>query len=55
MVSAKDITKELRNPTNEDKALVEKAYTIAAAAHDGHQRYSGEPYMSHVAIVALRL
>jgi len=55
MITAKDIIKELRNPTDADKALVEKAYTIAAAAHDGHKRYSGEPYMSHVATVALRL
>lgn len=55
MISAKDIIKQLQHPTEADKALVEKAYTIAAAAHDGHTRYSGEPYMTHVAAVGLRL
>lgn len=55
MTSAKDIIKHLHNPTNEDKELVEKAYDVAAKAHDGHTRYSGEPYMVHLTEVALRL
>ncbi len=55
MTGAKEIISHIQNPTDADKALIEKAYTIAAAAHDGHRRYSGEPYMSHVAAVALRL
>lgn len=55
LISAKDIIKNLQNPTEADRALIEKAYTIAVAAHDGHKRYSGEPYVSHVADVALRL
>lgn len=55
MTTASVIIKHLPNPSAADKALVEKAYTIAAAAHDGHKRYSGEPYMSHVATVAFRL
>lgn len=55
MVSAKDIIKHLSGPSDADRALVEKAYDTAFKAHDGHKRYSGEPYMSHVAAVALRL
>ena len=55
MTSAKDIIKHLHNPTNEDKELVEKAYDVASKAHDGHTRYSGEPYMVHLTEVALRL
>lgn len=38
-----------------DKSLIEKAYKMATEAHDGVTRYSGEPYMSHVAAVAFRL
>lgn len=55
MTSATDIIKQLSNPTDADKALIEKAYKIADEAHKGHKRYSDEPYMSHVAMVALRL
>ena len=55
MTTAKDILKHLSSPSEADRALVEKAYDTAAKAHEGHERYSGEPYMSHVAAVALRL
>ncbi|OGG41731.1 hypothetical protein A2837_00750 [Candidatus Kaiserbacteria bacterium RIFCSPHIGHO2_01_FULL_46_22] len=55
MTSASDIIKHLEHPTDADRTLVEKAYKTAAEAHEGHIRYSGEPYMSHVAAVALRL
>lgn len=55
MFTAKDIIKEMNNPTEADRALVEKAYQVAEKAHEGHKRYSGEPYMSHVSDVAMRL
>lgn len=55
MTTAKDIIKHLDSPNDADKALVEKAYKMAAEAHEGHTRYSGEPYMTHVAAVALGL
>lgn len=55
MISAKDIIKHIQDPTEADKELVNKAYTVAEKAHEGHKRYSGEPYMSHVAAVAERL
>lgn len=55
MITAKDIITHMSDPTEADRALVEKAYKVAEKAHEGHKRYSGEPYVSHVATVALRL
>lgn len=55
MISCKEIIKELNSPTEADRALVKKAYECAEKAHAGHTRYSGEPYMSHLAEVGLRL
>jgi len=55
MTTVAEITGHLRNPTEADKLLIEKAFDLAAEAHKEHKRYSGEPYMSHVAAVALRL
>jgi len=39
----------------EDAVLIEKAYEFARAAHEGHTRYSGEPYFVHPAAVAKML
>jgi len=50
-----EIIGQLKNATEADKYLIEKAYQTAQAAHDGHTRYSGEPYMSHVAAVGYKL
>jgi GTP diphosphokinase / guanosine-3',5'-bis(diphosphate) 3'-diphosphatase len=55
MVSVKDIVKHLQEPTEADRFLIEKAFNTAAEAHKEHKRFSGEPYMSHLAYVALRL
>lgn len=55
MVSAKDIIAHINKPTDADVLLVEKAYTVAEQAHASQTRYSGEPYVSHVAQVALQL
>ena len=55
MVSARTIIALINNPTQADAALVERAYSFAEKAHEGHTRYSGEPYMTHVAAVAHRL
>ena len=38
--------------TAEQVAQVMQAYEFAAKAHDGQQRYSGEPYISHPVAVA---
>lgn len=55
MTSVKDILKHVSSPTEADRKLIEKAYDMANKAHEGHTRYSGEPFMTHVAEVALRL
>lgn len=43
------------DPTEADKILVQRAYEFAEKAHQGHVRYSGEPYLEHVTEVACRL
>lgn len=55
MTTAKDIVVELHSPTEADIALINKAYDLAATAHEGHTRYSGEPYINHLAAVGLKL
>ena len=55
MVTAKDIIVELSSPTEADVALINKAYDLAAKAHESHTRYSGEPYIVHLAEVGLKL
>lgn len=52
MVTAKEIIEAMGAPSNEDRALVEKAYTFAEKAHEGQKRFSGEPYMVHLSRVA---
>jgi len=39
----------------EEAAFIEKAYEFARSAHEGHARYSGEPYFIHPAAVAKML
>lgn len=41
--------------TSEDRELVLRAYEFAKEAHKGHMRYSGEPYLSHLAAVGQML
>lgn len=55
MVDAKEIISHLTGATAEDAELITRAYAFASKAHEGHTRYSGEPYMSHVASVAKML
>ncbi len=35
-----------------DLALIERAYRVAAQAHEGQTRASGEPYINHCVAVA---
>ena len=51
MYSADTIITHLNRPTEADRRLIKKAYAYAESAHSGHRRYSGEPYLSHVAAV----
>lgn len=55
MVTAKEICAKINNLSPADTALIEEAYAVAEKAHEKHTRYSGEPYMTHVAAVGLRL
>ena len=45
----------MRGANEADQALVRKAYDFAKKAHEGHVRYSGEPYFTHPAAVAKHL
>jgi len=51
MKTATDIIGQFENPTEADKLLINKAYDFANKAHEGFIRYSGEPYMTHLAEV----
>jgi GTP pyrophosphokinase len=55
MVTAKDIIVEINNPTEADRALITKAYELAEKSFVEIKRYSGEPYLTHIAEVACKL
>jgi GTP diphosphokinase / guanosine-3',5'-bis(diphosphate) 3'-diphosphatase len=55
MITAKDIIVELHNPTEADSMLINKAYALAEKSFEGITRYSGEPYITHLATVAHKL
>lgn len=48
MASVKDILNLMDSPSAEDAALIGHAYTFAEKAHEGHKRFSGEPYFVHL-------
>jgi GTP pyrophosphokinase len=52
MTTAKEITSQMSDATPEDIAFVEKAYEYSRKAHEGQNRYSGEPYFIHPAATA---
>lgn len=53
--SVNDIIALMKEPSAQDRVLIEKAYIFAEKAHAGQTRYSGEPYFNHVAFVAQNL
>lgn len=55
MYTAKQIISQMKQPTAADTELITHAYNYAATAHADHNRYSGEPYMVHLAAVAYKL
>jgi guanosine-3',5'-bis(diphosphate) 3'-pyrophosphohydrolase len=55
MTTVKEIEGEMNGATAEDLAFVEKAYAFAEKAHEGHKRFSGEPYFVHPSAVAKHL
>ena len=52
MTTLKEIVGAMDTPSLEDKVLVEKAYEFSKKAHEGHKRFSGEPYFIHPSAVA---
>lgn len=55
LIGVDKIIGQIRHITDAEKQLIEKAYTYAEKAHSGHTRYSGEPYMTHLAAVGFKL
>ncbi len=55
MTDAAKIIAHMHSPTAADRELITHAFEAAATAHAGHTRYSGEPYMTHVAAVGEKL
>ncbi len=52
MTTVKEILAEMKSPSPEDSALIQKAYAFAEKAHAADKRYSGEPYFTHPAATA---
>ena len=52
MTTVKEILAARAGTTGDETARIEKAYEFAKAAHEGHTRFSGEPYFIHPAAVA---
>lgn len=55
MRTAHDIISHLPHPSDADVQLITRAYDFTVTAHEGHTRYSGEPYVSHVIAVGEKL
>ena len=53
--SADELISYMSNPTEEEKAMVRKAYDFAKHAHRDHKRMSGEPYFNHLYATAKAL
>ena len=52
MTSVEKIVAKLGATSEIEKDLIRRAYDVAARAHEGHTRFSSEPYIEHVASVA---
>jgi GTP pyrophosphokinase len=50
-----DLISAVKDATEEDKALIKKAYDFAVRAHGTQERFSGEPYFNHCFAVAMNL
>jgi GTP pyrophosphokinase len=48
----KDIIASINTPSDEDIAFITKAYEFAQKAHSKQKRYSGDPYITHLAETA---
>ena len=52
MAGINDIIAKLHSPEESDVSLVRDAHDFAKKAHEGHRRYSGKPYTTHLVAVA---
>jgi len=55
MRTLEEIQNRLSFTTEADRDIITRAYTIAQEAHEGHTRYSGDPYFAHVSEVTYML
>ena len=55
LITAQNIIESLSSSSPEDIELIKRAYDFAARAHEGRTRYSGDPYLVHLATVAKML
>ena len=55
MYTEQDILGKLNSRSEIDRDLICRAYAYAQKAHAGYTRYSGEPYMTHLAAVGYQL
>lgn len=55
MVTATQIIAQMTVSAPGDAELITKAFNFAETAHAAHTRYSGEPYMEHLASVGFKL
>lgn len=55
MITANELVSRLKDPSPEDIALLKRAYDLSKKAHEGHVRFSGEPFFTHAAAVAALL
>lgn len=47
-MEVKEIIGKMDSPSKEDIELISKAFVFAQKSHEGHTRYSGEPYFIHL-------
>ena len=43
-----ELISRMKSPTVAELAMVGKTFDFAQKAHEGHRRYSGEPYLTHL-------
>lgn len=55
MRTAEEIIGKMAKLSDQDEALIRHAYTYAEKAHSTQTRYSGEPYMTHIAEVGYKI
>jgi GTP pyrophosphokinase len=55
VTTAAKIIEHMHSPSAGDKELIKRAYAFAEKAHTGSVRYSGEPYLTHLAEVGRML